>query len=67
MQTHCPNCGTSFSCDPEAGCWCAELPNLLPIPNSGMGACLCRNCLTGKLQDAQKLVDSPQASGTGKM
>jgi hypothetical protein len=67
MQTLCPNCGTPFTCNPNAGCWCAELPNLMPVPNPGTGACLCRNCLTAKLQAAPKPEDSPQIIGTGKI
>jgi hypothetical protein len=38
-----------MSCQPEGGCWCAELPKVLPIPESKSEGCLCRDCLTRKL------------------
>lgn len=37
-----------MSCDPEGDCWCAELPNKMPVPYAQAG-CLCRDCLTAQL------------------
>jgi Leucine-rich repeat (LRR) protein len=41
-----------MSCEPEKECWCAELQNILPLPDAGTNGCLCRACLT-------KVLDSP--------
>jgi hypothetical protein len=38
-----------MSCEQEAGCWCGELPNILPVPENKTEGCLCRSCLTSKL------------------
>jgi Leucine-rich repeat (LRR) protein len=38
-----------MTCEPENGCWCAELPNKMPLPEAN-AACLCRDCLMRKLQ-----------------
>jgi hypothetical protein len=35
-------------CQPAGTCWCAELPNKMPLPDSKAG-CLCRNCLVEEL------------------
>jgi Leucine-rich repeat (LRR) protein len=41
-----------MSCEPEKECWCAELQNILPLPDTSTKGCLCRACLT-------KVLDSP--------
>ena len=35
----------------EGGCWCAELPHVLPMPAPGApsAGCLCRACLLEKI------------------
>jgi hypothetical protein len=38
-----------MSCDPENGCWCADLPHLLPVPEGATKGCLCRGCLMKQL------------------
>jgi len=38
-----------MSCEPEKECWCAELENILPLPDTTRG-CLCRACLTKVLE-----------------
>jgi hypothetical protein len=37
-----------MTCQPEGGCWCAELPRV-PIPADAEG-CLCRTCLRAKIE-----------------
>jgi hypothetical protein len=56
----CPQCGTQFVCGSEAGlerCWCADLPNIMPVVADGPG-CLCPDCLRAaideRLQAAQQ-------------
>ncbi len=41
-----------MTCQPEGGCWCAELPRV-PMPADAMG-CLCRDCLLAKIAALQK-------------
>jgi hypothetical protein len=41
----CARCGTAFDCRPGGGCWCAEEPYRLPMPDSGAEDCLCPACL----------------------
>jgi hypothetical protein len=45
----CSRCGAGFRCGRESGdpsCWCAALPNVLPVPGSSLGGgCLCPDCL----------------------
>jgi Leucine-rich repeat (LRR) protein len=48
METFCSQCQAPLSCQPEGGCWCAELPNKMPVPDAKAG-CLCRDCLTAQL------------------
>jgi Leucine-rich repeat (LRR) protein len=39
-----------MSCEPEKECWCAELQNILPLPDTNTKGCLCRACLTKVLE-----------------
>jgi Leucine-rich repeat (LRR) protein len=39
-----------MSCEPEKECWCAELQNILPLPDANTKGCLCRACLTKALE-----------------
>ena len=41
-----------MTCQPEGGCWCAELPHV-PMPTDAQG-CLCRNCLRAKIEALEK-------------
>ena len=53
----CPRCGAGFRCAIVAGdvqCWCAQLPQVMPVPfapstqtllDSGAVACFCPACL----------------------
>ena len=52
VQTKCAQCGAAMNCQPEGGCWCAELPKV-PTPAEAEG-CLCRNCLLAKIEALQK-------------
>jgi hypothetical protein len=40
-----------MACQPEGGCWCAELPHV-PMPADAEG-CLCPNCLRAKIAALQ--------------
>jgi diphthine-ammonia ligase len=50
-QKICVNCGIPFSCFTQ-GCWCAELPMIMPMEN--ITDCLCPNCLKAAI--AEKLL-----------
>jgi hypothetical protein len=41
----CARCGTAFDCSLDGGCWCAEEPYRLPLPEANAGDCLCPACL----------------------
>jgi hypothetical protein len=51
VETRCAQCGTAMTCQPEGGCWCAELPRV-PMPTDAE-RCLCRNCLRAKIESLQ--------------
>ena len=59
VETHCSQCGAAMTCQPEGGCWCAELPNCAPMPKaSAQGeaeGCLCLNCLHAKIEALRKM------------
>lgn len=45
--THCEKCGAEFACGADSktsGCWCKDLPQVLPLAIDGSG-CLCPSCL----------------------
>jgi hypothetical protein len=48
-----------MTCQPEGGCWCAELPKI-PMPADAKG-CLCRNCLLDKIAALQNPAKAKQA------
>jgi hypothetical protein len=42
-----------MTCQPEEGCWCADLPHL-PMPDKEQSTgCLCRACLLEKIKAAE--------------
>jgi len=49
----CPQCGSAFTCDYEAGrspCWCSrDFPAQLPLTGAARG-CLCPRCLAEALR-----------------
>jgi hypothetical protein len=52
MQKNCAKCQAPMDCQPEGGCWCAELPHL-PMPaDAAATGCLCRECLIEKIKSA---------------
>jgi hypothetical protein len=50
MDIHCSQCKAPLTCQPEGDCWCADLPNILPVPDGNLEGCLCRDCLTKRLE-----------------
>jgi Predicted Fe-S protein len=47
----CSACGTTFECGSggqQGGCWCQDLPNLMPLTFDS-GDCLCPECLANAL------------------
>jgi hypothetical protein len=53
MQKLCAKCGAAMTCQPEGGCWCAELPPIPLPPNLKSTGCLCRICLLEKIKAAE--------------
>jgi hypothetical protein len=54
VETCCSQCNAPMTCQPEGGCWCAELPHVIPMPTADAqpGGCLCRACLLEKIKAA---------------
>jgi hypothetical protein len=50
METSCSQCNATISCEPEHGCWCADFPHVLPVPDEATTGCLCRSCLTKRVE-----------------
>ncbi|HTL80982.1 MAG TPA: hypothetical protein VL651_04730 [Bacteroidia bacterium] len=49
----CPECEVAFECcNTERGCWCEELPNLIPLTENA--ECLCKNCLEKKIDGVMR-------------
>jgi hypothetical protein len=47
-EKQCPRCGARFVCGMVAGeshCWCADLPNVMPMTETTYQGCLCPACL----------------------
>jgi hypothetical protein len=59
VETRCAQCGAAMTCQPEGGCWCAELPPV-PMPTDAKG-CLCRNCLLAKIEALQNPAKTKEA------
>jgi len=49
VEERCCACDAAFTCDVAGSCWCAELPNVLPIAESTAQSCLCPTCLREKI------------------
>lgn len=52
MQKLCSQCGAPFECCQAPGCWCAHLPNTMPIPGDRTNLahdCLCPKCLAAAI------------------
>ena len=64
----CHRCGEVFSCgmtSGEEGCWCARLPNVMPLVQDGSD-CLCPSCLLQAIAQAssrQQGDDAAELSG----
>lgn len=51
-QMTCPECGETFTCDPDGDCWCKSYP-VLNIPDALKSErCLCR-CVLDRLSKEQ--------------
>jgi hypothetical protein len=50
MEIFCSQCNAPMTCEPEHGCWCADFPHVLPVPDDPKNGCLCRRCLTKRLE-----------------
>ncbi len=52
----CPACGSSFTCELSAECWCASV-NVPPAVREYLAdryeSCLCRNCLERLIEKAE--------------
>jgi hypothetical protein len=59
MKTFCSQCKAPMSCEADKDCWCVDHPDLLPFPDRQAEGCLCRACLTKRLE---LRVVSPRAS-----
>jgi len=61
METRCAQCNAPMTCLRESGCWCAELPHVVPMPaaDAQFTDCLCRACLLEKI----KAADASSVSG----
>jgi len=52
MQKICPQCGETLECRQSPGCWCADLPWTVPVPDDRADpakSCLCPQCLKAVL------------------
>jgi hypothetical protein len=48
-----------MTCQPEGGCWCAELPPCVPLPDAK--GCLCKKCLLAKIETMQNPAKTKEA------
>jgi len=60
VEKQCSQCGAAMICQPEGGCWCAELPPVVPMPTDDEG-CLCRACLLAKIEALQNPARAKEA------
>ncbi|HTB92323.1 MAG TPA: hypothetical protein VK728_05800 [Candidatus Sulfotelmatobacter sp.] len=49
-----------MTCRQAPGCWCAELPHVIPMPaaDAQLAGCLCRACLLEKIKAAGESLSS---------
>jgi hypothetical protein len=45
-------------CQPDGGCWCAELPIVTPMPADGIAHCVCPDCLREMQDKARPAIDA---------
>jgi predicted Fe-S protein YdhL (DUF1289 family) len=61
----CQRCGDTFRCgigDGEESCWCARLPNVMPMAEDG-GDCLCPACLLQAIAKAPSCPPRDDSAG----
>lgn len=66
-NARCEGCGAPFRCgmrDGEARCWCADLPNVVPVPGDGPAACLCPDCLDELIRKRHGTVTSKASAAS---
>lgn len=52
--TQCPKCGEAFECSGGSGCWCAQLPHVLPCSRCSDATCFCPSCLKEAIDLCEK-------------
>ncbi|MDB5743374.1 MAG: hypothetical protein JWR68_1689 [Polaromonas sp.] len=59
----CPGCGAGLRCGMaagDAGCWCARLPPVMPVPalpaEALAAACFCQACLNKAIDERNSAV-----------
>ena len=54
VNSRCARCGAPFHCGAggQEPCWCASLPQVLPVPYDGAG-CYCPQCLEQVIAERQ--------------
>ena len=50
----CARCGAAFDCSLGGGCWCADEPYRLPMPETAAEDCLCPACLRAKAANSPR-------------
>jgi uncharacterized protein len=55
MQKLCATCAAAFECTQAPGCWCAELPHALKVPDPPTDDCLCPACLRARIEQQTAL------------
>lgn len=66
MSTTCPRCNAPMICRPEGGCWCAEWPYTIPIPDNPTARCLCPQCLLASQDQAKPVINTSDLSQNRK-
>jgi ribosomal protein L34E len=54
-NSHCDLCGKPMQCGIVAGkngCWCAQLPQVIPVSDNPHAKCLCPQCLMDQIRAA---------------
>jgi len=61
-QKWCSQCGNEFECGSggkNGGCWCQDLPNVMPL-SLDSSDCLCADCLTKELPPTSNTPENPR-------